>query len=368
MSYGFGDRLRTNARLSVAGVVLAVVLIGAPFVLGGFQTSLLTRTVIFALFATAFNLLYGYTGLLSFGHAMFVAVAGYTVVKTFSVISPMLGLSETAGGAAPLVILALAVVLGVIMSTVVAVLIGYLSVQLTEIYFALITLAFSMAIFVIFLQDAIGQVLAAFGIGNGNFSNGSDGLTFVPGNVDLFGWEFALVNLIDPIAFYFISLLVVAVGIFLLWRIIRSPFGMVCQAIRENPERAEALGINVTFHQWVTFVISGAFSGLAGTLLVTLAGNVNPEAHAHWSFSANPVLMTIIGGPYSFVGPALGAFTFEYVRWFIRQFPLLEEHWEFSLGILLLVVVLFFDNGVAGGIDWLRERVGGDQGTAEPAD
>jgi branched-chain amino acid transport system permease protein len=352
MSYGLGDRLGRNVRLSAAGVLIAVVLIGAPFVLGGFQTSLLTRTVIFALFATAFNLL--------FGHAMFVAVAGYTVVKTFTVISPMLGLNEMAGGLAPLVTLALAIVLGVIAATIVAVLIGYLSVQLTEIYFALITLAFSMAIFVIFLQDAIGQVLAAVGIGNGNFSNGSDGLTFIPGEVDLFGWEFALVNLIDPMAFYFIALLIVAPGIYLIWRIIQSPFGVVCQAIRENPERAEALGINVTFHQWMAFIISGVFSGLAGTLLITLGGNVNPEAHAHWSFSANPVLMTIIGGPYSFIGPTLGAFTLEYVRWIIRQFPLLEEHWEFSLGVILLVVVLFFDNGVAGGINWLRARFGSD--------
>ena len=135
--------------------------------------------------------------------------------------------------------------------------------------------------------------------------------------------------------------------------------GLVCQAIRENPERARALGIDVTFHQWMTFIVSGAFSGLAGALLIPLATNVNPESHAFWTASADPVIMTVIGGPYSFFGPALGAFSYEYLRWFIRQFPVLETHWEASFGLLLLLVVMFLNNGVAGGINrgiaWLRE-------------
>ncbi|WP_299237457.1 branched-chain amino acid ABC transporter permease [Natronomonas sp.] len=354
MSYAFRERFAQTGTTSVAVIVVAALLLAAPFFLGGFQTSLLTRTVIFVLFATAFNLLYGYTGLLSFGHAMFVAVAGYSVAKTIGVVAPALGFASIFGGVAPFVTWLLALVIGVVVATIVAVVIGYLSVRLTEIYFALITLAFSMAIYVVFLQDTIGGLLGAAGIGDGNFSNESDGLTFLMGQMDVFGFEFPLVSLVNPFHYYFLALFVVSLGMYALWRIVRSPFGMVCKAIRENPERARALGVDVTHHQWVTFIISGAFSGLAGALLISLGGSVTPESHAHWSFSAVPVLMTVIGGPYSFLGPAFGAFAYEYLRWAIRQFPLLESYWQLSFGILLLIVVLFLDNGVAGGINRLR--------------
>ncbi len=358
MSYAFRERLVTAETTTWAAVVVAVLLLAAPFFLGGFQTSLLTRTIIFTLFAVAFNLLYGYTGLLSFGHAMFVAVAGYTAAKTVNVIAPALGIAELFGGVAPVVTWLLMLLLGVAMATIVAVVIGYLSVGLTEIYFALITLAFSMAIFVMFLQDTIGELLHAFGIGDGTWSNGSDGLTFRMGDVGLFGFDFRFVSLVDPFHYYFLSLFVVVLGLYALWRIVRSPFGMTCQAIRENPERARALGIDVSYHQWMTFIISGAFSGLAGALLITLGGAVNPGSHAHWTFSAVPVLMTVIGGPYSFLGPVFGAFVHEYLRWMIRQFPALEAYWQLNFGILLLIVVLFFDNGVAGGVNRFRDWLG----------
>lgn len=357
MSYAFTDRLDTADSTILGVAAAAAILLVAPLLLGGFQTQLLTETLILVLWATAFNLLYGYTGLLSFGHAMFIAVAGYTVAKVVNVLAPMIGFAELFGGVAPVMTWILAIVLGVIVATLIAVIIGYLSVRLEEIYFALITLAFSMAIFVIFLQDTIGDVLEGIGIGGGDWSNGSDGLTFIYGNVNLAGFDFRLVNLVDPFHYYYLSFIVVALGMYALWRIVRSPFGMVCKAIRENPERAQALGVNVSFHQWMTFILSGAFSGLAGVLLVSLDNAVNPESHAHWSVSAEPVLITVIGGPYSFLGPTAGAFVYEYLRWFIRQFPLLETYWQFSFGTMVLVVVLFFNNGVAGGLirfrDWL---------------
>ncbi|MEF8808078.1 branched-chain amino acid ABC transporter permease, partial [Natronomonas sp.] len=321
--------------------------------LAGFHISLLTETLIFAIFATAFNLLYGYTGLLSFGHAMFVAVAGYTAAKTFTVLGASL---EVLGGLEPLGTWILAVILGIAIAGIFAVFIGYLAVQLEEIYFALITLSFSMAIYAMANQDVPGQIGAALGIGDGNFTNRSDGLTFIPGDVSLLGFEFSLVNLTNPLAYYFLTVFVFVISIYALWRIVKSPFGMICKAIRENPERARAVGVNVTYHQWMTFIISGLFTGLAGVMLVVLGGNVNPQDHAYWTASAAPVVMTVIGGPLSFVGPIVGAFSYEYIRWAISQFPLLEEYWEFSFGVLLLVVVLFFDNGVAGGIDRVRDR------------
>ncbi|WP_336134741.1 branched-chain amino acid ABC transporter permease [Natronomonas amylolytica] len=366
MSISMRRRLLTDEDPKTLLAVATVVLLLIPLLfqvifaggLAGFHISLLTETLIFAIFATAFNLLYGYTGLLSFGHAMFVGVAGYTAAKTFTVLGAYL---DVLGGLAPLGTWALAVVLGIVVAGIFAVFIGYLAVQLEEIYFALITLSFSMAIYAMANQDVPGQVAGALGIGDGNFTNRSDGLTFIPGDVSLLGFEFSLVNLTNPLAYYFLTVFVFVISVYALWRIVKSPFGMVCKAIRENPERARAVGVNVTYHQWMTFIISGLFTGLAGVMLVVLGGNVNPQDHVYWTASAAPVIMTVIGGPLSFIGPIVGAFSYEYIRWAISQFPLLEEYWEFSFGVLLLIVVLFFENGVAGGIDRFRDRfLGGE--------
>jgi branched-chain amino acid transport system permease protein len=347
MSYGFTKRIRDRRSETGVAILGAVAFVAAPFLLGGFLVNLLAEILCFVLFATAFNLLYGYTGLLSFGHAMFVAVAGYAVALTVTDLSPMLGIPGMFGGASPLATWFLALIIGALAATILAVFIGYLSVRLEEIYFAIITLSFSMAIYVVVLQDTIGSLLGQ------EITNGSDGLTFIMGRVELFGLQFRLVDILNPLAYYFLTLGVVTVAMFALWRIVRSPFGMICLAIRENPERAESLGIDVRRHRWVAFIISGAFSGLAGALLIPLYTNVNPQ-YAYWTFSALPVIMTVIGGPYAFLGPAIGAFTHEYLREFIRQYPTLEANWQISLGVLLLVVVLFFNNGVAGGVNRSR--------------
>ncbi|MFB6207167.1 MAG: branched-chain amino acid ABC transporter permease [Haloglomus sp.] len=369
MSYGVRERLFApeNRTRTVGGAVALVFLLVAPFLLGAFQTGLLAETLIFALFATAFNLLFGYTGLLSFGHAMFVATAGYTVAKVVQQLSPMLGIPSAFGGASLLVTWGLAVVLGTLMAALLAVGVGYLSVRLEEIYFAMITLSFSMALWTIVNQDIIGSALAAVGIGNGTFTNGSDGLTFILGEVNLFGFQFRLVDIANPTGYYFLSLIVVSIGMYALYRIVNSPFGDVCKAIRENPERARALGINTRYHQWMTFIISGTFSGLAGAVLIPLFTNVNPS-YAYWTFSAEPVIMTVLGGPYSFIGPLAGAFVYEYLRWFIGNVPALEQYWQFSFGVLLLIVVLFFDNGVAGGLKRLRSMIKERRGSGSAAD
>jgi len=350
MSYSVTQRLfASDNRTELAGFGVAALLV-APLVLGPFQTGLLAETLAFAVFASAFNLLYGYTGLLSFGHAMFVAVSGYTVAKTVQQVAPALGFPELFGGASVLATWMLALVLGTLAAALLGVFVGYLSVRLEEIYFAMITLSFSMAIYVIVNQDIVGSALEAVGVGDGTFTNGSDGLTFILGEVNLFGLEFRMVDIANPSAYYVATVVVFALAMYALYRIVNSPFGTTCEAIRENPERARALGINTRFHSWMTFIFSGAFSGLAGAVLIPLFTNVNPS-YAYWTFSAEPVIMTVIGGPYAFLGPLVGAFSYEYLRWFISQFPLLETYWQFSFGFLLLIVVLFFDNGVYGGLE-----------------
>ncbi len=339
------QRLALSGRRLTVAISLAVLVI-APLMLGDLQVDTLTEVILLGTLAVAFNLLYGYTGLLSFGHAMFVAAAGYVVALVILHVVPAIGIPSTFGGASVLVSVGLAVTLGIIAATLLAVVVGYFSVQLEEIYFAMITLSFSMAIWVIVQYDHPSAVLPLDVV-----TNGSDGLDFLGevGLVNLFGIKFDLVHTLKPRPFYYVSLFVGVLAVYALWRVVRSPFGTVCQALRENPERAEALGVNVRRHRWKTFIISGAFTGLAGAMMIVNGGGLTPDV-AHWSASAEPVIVTVIGGPYSFVGPLVGAFTFEFLREFIRNFELLEQYWELSFGILLLVVVLFFDNGVTGGI------------------
>ena len=362
MSYRIRDRLAVGGLSPVVVAVAFVVgvgLLSVPFVLEPFLVALFITALLFALFGTAFNLLYGYTGLLSFGHAMFVAVAAYTGTKVFNVIAPALAFGDLFGGVSVLATFALALVLAVATSTLLAVFVGYFSVQLEEIYFAMITLSFSMAIFVILLQDITGQLAEAAGLGavatDLLATNGDDGLTIpfeAVGRVDLFGFAFKFVDITSWVAFYYVVLLVFLGSMYALWRIIRSPFGTVCTAIRENPDRAQALGIDVTRHQWKTFVISGAFSGIVGGLWGPLQSSVVPGI-GHWTFSAIPVLATIIGGPYAFLGPTIGAFVYEFLRWYIDQFPAFAARWQLVFGVILLAVVLLFNNGVSGGIERL---------------
>ena len=200
-------------------------------------------------------------------------------------------------------------------------------------------------------------------------AGGPDGLTLsfdLLGEVDLFGiGSFRLVDITDPIALYFLRLLVFAASMYALWRLVNSPFGLICTAIRENRGRAGALGIDVTRHSWKTFVLSGAFSGLAGSLIAIIRSGALPNV-AYWTFSAEPVIMTVIGGPYHFLGPVAGAFAFSYLRWVIDTLGFSAD-WQFVFGTLLLIGVLFAQGGLAGAIDDLRGRLGGgDEPTEAP--
>lgn len=362
MSYKVTNRF-INGELSplklAVVLIVALVLVTVPFIFQPFLTALFITALLFALFGTAFNLLYGYTGLLSFGHAMFILISAYTATKVFNVVAPALGFGDIFGGVSVLATFVFALVLAVVMATLLAIVVGYFSVQLEEIYFAMITLSFSMALFVLFWQDITGQLAERAGVGEFGLrllgTNGDDGLTLpftAIGDVNLFGLTFKFVDISTWIVFYYVTLLVFLVSMYALWRVTRSPFGTICTAIRENPERAQAIGVNVNRHQWKTFIISGAFSGIVGAFWAPLQSSVVPDI-GHWTFSAIPVLATVIGGPYAFLGPSLGAFVYEFLRWYIDQIPALAARWQLIFGIVLAAVVLLFNNGVAGGVQRL---------------
>ncbi|TKX75495.1 branched-chain amino acid ABC transporter permease [Halorubrum sp. GN11_10-6_MGM] len=331
----------TRERFGLLGAVaLILIAFGPPF-----QVYLFTDFLVVALFALGFNLLYGYTGLLSFGHGLFYAGGAYGIAIVLRDLGPVFA-DVVGAGISPLVTFVVGGVVGLALVVVVAVPVGWLSVRLEEIYFALITLAFGMLGYSLIIQDPAG------------LTNGTDGVIVLLGTVDLGGVS---IRVGGRRLYYVISAITVVAATYGVWRIVNSPFGTVCKAIRESPDRAGALGIDVRHHRWMTFIVSAAIVGIAGVLRAGLASVASPGL-THWSTSAIAVIATVIGGATYFSGPIVGAFIFLYIRWGISRFPALEAYWELFFGALLIAVVLFFKQGAVGGLHLLRDRLVGDGG------
>ncbi len=279
-----------------------------------FGVLLLTEMLIFSLFALSFNLLFGYTGLLSFGHAAFFGIGGYAAALTIQ----HLGLSMIP-----------VLVVGVLAAAVGAALIGFFCVRLDEIYFAMLTLGFGMMVFTLVHQWR-------------SVTGGSDGIT---------GFELPPLNLIftklslfAPVPFYYFTVLVFLVSAALLWMVVKSPFGLVLTSMRENAQRVAFVGINTTFYRLVAFVIAGSFAGLSGALFACYDRMASPTM-VHWTMSAKPVLMTILGGSRLFLGPVAGSVIFFLLEHFITMYT---QSWMIFLGAILIPIVLFFPRGVLG--------------------
>lgn len=294
---------------------LAVALVVAPLALPPFFLQLLTEIAIVGLFATAFNLLMGFGGMVSFGHAAYFALGAYApalLVKRAGV--PLL----LALPAAPLVAAAGAL------------LFGFFIVRLSHTYFAMLSLAFAQIVFTVIFKWK-------------GLTGGDDGLLDV--------WPPALLK--SPAAYYYFTLAVVGVSLLALHAIVHSPFGYVLRSVRENPRRARYIGIDVRRHQLVAFVISGAFSGLAGGLFAFYNGSVFPD-FAYFTKSFEPLVVALLGGMQSFFGPLAGAFGFKILEWLIsRQWPV---YWPLFLGGIVIVVVVLLPYGFVGLVGGRRWR------------
>ena len=269
-----------------------------------------TEAFIWSLFAVAFNLLMGYTGLISFGQAAYLGIGGYT---TGLLLKKIAGFPFALGFiAAPLA------------SALAALVIGYFCIRLSHIYFAMLTLAFSQIVyFTAFKWYA--------------FTGGDNGLIGVP--VPEWVQDPTFTN------YYRFVLVVCVLGIFVLWRIVNSPFGKTLTAIRENPERAGFIGINVKRYELYAFMIAGAFSGLAGALIMLNERSVYPDL-AFWTRSTQVLLMSILGGVYTFSGPIVGAFLLLFMDAEITQnYPGI---WQLFLGIVLVSILYGLPGGVVG--------------------
>jgi branched-chain amino acid transport system permease protein len=306
--------------VTAGAVPVLVVLAVLPFVVPPYQTVLLSYGLIFAIAALGFNLLLGYTGLLSFGHSAYFGVGAYAVafvVKYLKIES--------------MEVFLLAGILG---SAFVAALFGLLCVRYTRIFFGILTMALS-------------QVLWSLAFKFFWVTGGSDGLRvptpmLLGGLVPLAPGEDKLSFLSHRYYYYVLVLFALAVGV--MWVIVHSPFGKALQAIRDNETRAEFVGVQVWHYRWVAFLISGIYTGLAGALWVPLNGLTTPDI-LHWTFSGKIVFFTVLGGFQTFFGPIVGAVIFNYLETYAVGNTV---YWQMVLGIVLVVLVLALPAGIVG--------------------
>jgi branched-chain amino acid transport system permease protein len=324
--------------VSVRAIAIAVIVAFAlvwPVATGDYWTNVGIQIIIIALFAMSFNLLFGYVGLLSFGHSAFYGAGAYAVAFSLRGV----GFLPEAGSFLP------AFLIGIVGAIIAAAVIGALCVQRGGIYFALLTLAFSM----MFYEIAFTWT---------EVTGGDNGLTIIPTQVDAVAFSFETIN---PVAYYYFAFVAFFVSVYIMWRVVNSPYGEMLKAIRENPERAEFSGIRVKLYQWSAFVLSGAFAGVAGSLATVQLFVVSP-VELHWSTGSVPVLATLLGGPTSFFGPILGGVLFVGLETTLTQYI---HHWEVAIGLILIPIVLFFPNGILGALSMeslgrLRSRLTGD--------
>ena len=290
----------------------------APFI-GGY-TALGTRVLVMAIAAMSLNFLLGFTGVLSFGHAAYLGLGAYGAGMAIKYIAPSTSLGF---------------LVGILAGTIGAMVIGAMIVRLRGVYFAMVTIAF-------------GQVFYFIAFRWVSVTGGDDGLA---------GWhrmplDFGFTSIDiqgNDRAFYYLVLICLAVAAGGMAMLLRSPFGRTLLAIRENERRARFLGIPIEQHIWLSFVVSAAFTSLAGTLYAYLDNFVDPRAF-HWQQSGDFVIMAVLGGMRSFWGPLIGAAIFVVLQDKISSFT---DNWMSLIGLFFVLVVVFFPRGVLG---TLRQR------------
>jgi branched-chain amino acid transport system permease protein len=300
----------------VLGLALLTLLV-LPLVLSPYRLLLMLPFMAYGVILLGLNLLFGYTGLVSFGHALFVGIGAYTGAF----------LTTHAGIRSLEVIVLAAAILGALA----AALVGLLCVRYVKIYFGMLTLAFGMVFYTFLLKFY-------------RLTGGDEGMQVL--RPLLLGFNLDAMPkttyLVGPYYYYCLGVLVVAAAV--MWRIVHSPFGLCLRTIRDNPAKAEALGVSVTRYRWYAFVISAVFAAVGGALLGPPTGNVDPTL-AYWTHSGNLVFMALLGGFASFFGPVLGAFVFIFLQDTVMS---VVPYWRLVFGAILAVIVIFAPGGLMG--------------------
>ena len=312
------------------GLLVLVAAFFVPAAGSRFYTFLANDVVIWALFATSLNLLVGYTGLVSFGHAAYFGIGAYTTGLLMKKLAVPFVLAFPAAG---------------LLAGAFALVFGFFCVRLTRIYFAMLTLAFAQIVWAICFKwnEVTGGEQGMPEIPYPDFAWAERAGAVVP---LLGGWRTAEY-------FYFLTLILVALCLWTLRRIAGSPFGRILTTIRENAERAEFIGVNVRRYELAAFVLAGAFAGLAGGLFGIFNRGVFPD-FAYWTKSSEVLIMTLLGGMGTFYGPAVGALVLILLN---QQITAYTEYWPFVLGTILVILLFVFPGGLAGALQLLGHRV-----------
>ncbi|MFL5369830.1 MAG: branched-chain amino acid ABC transporter permease [Myxococcales bacterium] len=313
--------MTARAALVIVGCAAALCV---PLAFGSFAQYFVLNVLLLALLSASFNVLFGMTGLLSFGHAAFYAGGAYAAALLLRAGWTMIP----------------AVIAGTLFAAALAAVVGAFCVRHTRVYFSMLTLAFGMLVHAVLWKWT-------------DVTGGDDGLIGIPRAELLPGLH---IDLAPMRRYYLFASAVVFVCLVALHRVATSPLGLALRSIRENAERAEFSGIAVRRTIFVAFVVAGAFAGVAGALLAPLEQTVAPTA-AHWTKSAEPVMSTLIGGPFFFAGPIVGAAAYLGLKEIIVRYT---EYWLLIFGLVLLGLVLSFRGGLLGALaelPRLRRRV-----------
>ncbi len=296
-----------------------VILFLLPLILPRFYIYLVSVILLTGLLATSLNLVLGYGGIFQFHHAVFYGVGAYAtaLVLTRSGLSPWLSF-----------------IVGPLMSGFLSLIMGLICIRLSKLYFGMLQISLGSLVWIIVYRWY-------------SFTGGDDGIHGVE-----------LPDIISsPNSAYYFTLIVTAICLFVMYKIIKSPFGSVLQGIRDNPVRSEMIGINVRRHQLLALIIAGFFAGVAGSLFVVVDNTAFPDM-LFWTLSLEVLIMCLLGGWFTFLGPMLGAAIIIALRTFISTYT---TYWALVLGVLMMLVIFFLPNGVLG---YIEEKV--KKGIIEP--
>ena len=291
---------------TISLAIMAPVALLLPLPVSDFWVFILIEILVFSLYASTFNLLLGYGGMIAFGHALFFGIGAYAlaVLMKKASFSPL-----AAAAAAPFV------------SMFVGAVVAYFCLRLTGIYLGMLTFAFQMLAYTVIFKWY-------------DLTGGDDGLSGLKVE-GLLG---------TPRGFYYLTFVIVGVSLYLLWRVTRSPFGIALRAQRSNDDKSRAVGINTDLHRWLAFVIASFFAGLAGALYALASQSVFP-GWLDWTASAVPIVMTILGGMQSFIGPIIGALIYVVLQTVLTGFT---EYWALFMGAAIIALVTLMPTGVMG--------------------
>jgi branched-chain amino acid transport system permease protein len=310
---------------ALAIIVISFVVLVFPFFASQYHTYLMLTFFAYAVILLGYNLLFGYTGLLSFGHALFVALGAYTAAFLTSKFSIMY--------------MEIVIIVSIVISAFLGALIGALCVRYVKVYFAMLTLAFA-------------ELFYSFLLKSYYVTGGDEGMRVL--RPYLLGFKLSEVPKMQFLsgAYYYYAFALLAIATFIMWRIVSSPFGLCLKSIRENPNKAKYLGVDIIKYRWYSFIIASVYGAVGGALLAPVTGHVDIGL-AYWTESGTIVFMVLLGGFENFFGPLIGAFIYIYLKDTVMS---ITEYWRIIFGCILAFIVIAAPGGLAGMVESLVEK------------